>query len=192
MVNDDLVWDGKWKPDEGGNNIAQTFKKDMVESGRKLTELTICSRTYTIAYNKNGEYHTFRMFDGEPIIVDTNGYTEPRVKDMSSSILAPSDNPFDVLSWFWSSRTGHDETKNEWSFFRKSKQNANAQEWHHLCNVYSVPKRNTGIVYNGEILANRNQSELWANEDNFYSSRCFEPYHKVTWEDGNEYDRYID
>ena len=189
MVNEDLLWDGDWKMEDGGNGIAQTFKKDMLEPGRQLQEITICMRTYSLAYNEGGSYSTFVLNDGEPAIIDTNDYTEPILKSMSCGLSAPSDNPYDVVSWFWGSRRSHDETKNEWSFFRKSKQNLNAQEWHHVCHVYSVPKRNTGIVFNGEILANRNQTDLWANEDNFYSSRCFEPYRKITWEDGNEYDR---
>ena len=188
-MNDDLVWDGKHAPDDGGNDIAHTFKKPMVERGKKLREMTICLRAYSIAYNQNGEYHVLAMQDGEPLIIDTNGYTEPITKGFYYSVFAPGPNPFDVISWFWASRQGLDDTKNEWSYFRQSEKKLNAQEWHNFCHVYSVPKKTTGFILNGEILAYKNHSDLWATEDNFYTSQCFEPYSKVTWEDGNEYRR---
>ena len=189
MTNEDLTWDRKWDKISGGNPDAVTLQRPMVEEGRKLRELTLCFRSYSIAYNKNGCYGSFGLGDNEPLIIETNGYTEPRGKGFSMSICAPSDNPYDVVSWFWSSRRGLKETKNEWSYFRKSKQNFNAQEWHHVCVVYSVSKKNTGMVFNGEILANRNQTDLWATEDNFYGSQCFEPFEHFLWEDGNEYNR---
>ena len=71
----------------------------------------------------------------------------------------------------------------------KTKKGFNSLEWQNLCQVYSVPKKNTGIVHNGEIVANRNQSEEWANEDNFLHSFSFKPIHWNTLEDGNVYVR---
>ena len=188
---EDLVWESEIRIWNGENHeVSQTFKKAMVEPGLKFKELTICHRTYSLQYNYQSLFYAFGMHDGEPMIIDTNGYTEPITKAFSSQQHAPGVDPYNVVSWFWSTRKGLDKTKNQWSFFREtSKQKMNANEWHHVCHVYSVSKRNTGFVFNGEILANRNQTETWATEDNYFSSRIFEPWQMVTWEDGNEYHR---
>ena len=185
MTYENLDWDGNWQI-----GIDHALKKAILEPGQEIREMTICTRTYSLAYNKNGVYSTFSFKDGIPVTIETNGDTELVGKSMSSAMFAPGEHPFDFLTWMWSSRRGYDKTKNEWSFFRKSKQGLNAQEWHHVCHVYSVPKKNTGIVFNGEIIANRTQSDFWANEDNFYSSRSFEPYQwQVTLDDGIKWDR---
>ena len=185
MLVEDLTYE---EVDNDINEGALTFKKAMMEPGKKVEELTMCIRVYSFGYNSDGYYGSYLLEDGDPRIIDTNGYTEPRTKRLFSWNMDPKDTPFDIAAFLFASRDII-ETKNEWSFFRKSKGDFNANEWHNYCIVYSVPKRNTGIVFNGEILANRNQTELWANEDNFYTSHFFEPWHKVTQDDGNEYDR---
>ena len=73
-----------------------------MKPGQELREMTICTRTYSLAYNKNGVYSAFLFHDGIPL------------------------------------RKGCDETKNEWSFFRKSKQGLNAKEWRHVCHILVI------------------------------------------------------
>ena len=96
MNYENLDYDGV--PWEAG----QTLKKAILKPGQELREMTICTRTYSLAYSKNGVYRTFLFHDGIPL------------------------------------RKGYDETKNEWSFFRKSKQGLNAQEWHHVCHILVI------------------------------------------------------
>ena len=105
------------------------------------------------------------------------GVKFPLRKYHQQQIYAPSEDvAFNVVNFIYSSRKSHDITKNQWSFFRMTKKPLNAKEWHHLCQVYSVPKKMTGIVHNGDVVANRSQSEEWANEDNFYTSYSFLPW----------------
>ena len=80
MTNDDLTWDRKRDKLGGGNPDALTLQRPMVEDGRKLRELTLCFRSYSIAYNKYGRYSIFNLNNGEPLIIETKGYTEPRMK----------------------------------------------------------------------------------------------------------------
>ena len=64
-------------------------------------------------------------------------------------IYAPSEDvDFNLVYFVYSSRKSHDITKNQWSFFRMTKKPMNAREWHHICHVYSVPKKLTGIETN--------------------------------------------
>ena len=170
--------------------LGQQLKLAKLEPEEKLRELTICWRSYNLAYPGHGSWVPFSLFEGLPLVVETNGYSEPVTKSLQTIIYAPGKEPFDIVSWMWVSRQNFDISKTEWSFMRKTKKEFNSQEWHNVCIVYSVPKKTTGIVFNGEIVANRNQSEGWANEDNFISHYSFQPFKWVTLEDGNDYARY--
>ena len=151
------------------------LSKPIVEPDRKFTQLTFCMRFYHLAYNPSGMIGPIYLRQEERKIVETNGYTERPRKWFAPSLLAPNARPYDVVVWFWVSRVALEDTKNEWSYFRLSKRGMNALEWHHMCIVYNVPGKNTGIVLNGDIVANRNHSDLWANEDNFFHSDHFAP-----------------
>ena len=89
LLNDDLLWDGdRTEVFEApfSNRVMQTYKKDMVEPGKVFKEITICHRTYNLAYNKDGRYVTFWILHGEPILVETNGYEEPATKGIAGEI----------------------------------------------------------------------------------------------------------
>ena len=173
-----------------GSFMAHQMKEAKIEPGEKLRELTICWRSYSLAFPEYGSWNPFSMYEGVPLVVETNGYSEPVYKQISAAIFAPGKEPFDIVSWLWVSRQGYDISKTEWSFMRKTKKKFNSQEWHNVCIVYSVPRKTTGIVFNGEVVANRNQSDGWVNEDNFLSDYSFQIFKWVTLEDGNSYPRY--
>ena len=166
-----------------------TFKKNMVEPGRQFKDLTICSRIYNLAYTKDGYFSLFFIKEAEVRNTRFKGTDEWVDKSGWFEILAPELLTFDTVLFLFSSRMKLEETKNEFSFFRSLKQPLNAREWHHMCILYSVSNKNTGYVINGEIVANRTQSDEWANEDNFYTNLIFEPFQNVTAENGNPYKR---
>ena len=165
-----------------------TLKKEIVEPGRKFEELTICNRVFASVYDANGwtSFKAFIMREGDPILVNTNGYEEKMSKYLDTDILGPTDNPFDVIVTFWASRKNLEKTKDEWRFFRLVTEKLQSLQWTHYCNVYNKPGKNTGIVVNGEVIANRTQNDLWANEDNYYTSYSFEPAKMITQKDGEE------
>ena len=141
----------------------------------QFKELTICYRFYTLAYAAG--WYPFWMYESEHSSDFKYGIEFPLAKFSQMTIYTPSEDVDFNLSWFiFSSRKSHDITKNQWSFFRMTKKPINAREWHHFCHVYSVPKKTTGIVHNGDVVANRSQSEEWANEDNFITSFSFLPW----------------
>ena len=165
-----------------------TLKKKIVESERKFTELTWCTRLYSLAYayTQVGFFDTFVPKEFEKPNV-AEGYTENIRKLWSALIRAPSETPYDVVSWLRSSNEGYETTKNEWSYFREAEKALDALEWQSICFVYSVANKNTGIVINGEILADKRHSDDWAsNEFNFLPSIMFQPYNSSSdeWGDG--------
>ena len=147
----------------------------MVEPGREFKELTICYRSYALAYDSG--WWPFWMYESEYEFEFKYGIKFPLRKYHQINIYAPSEDvAFNMVYFVFSSRKSHDITKNQWSYFRMTKKPLNAKEWHHICHVYSVPKKMTAIVHNGDIVANRSQSEEWANEDNFFTSYSFLPW----------------
>ena len=74
-----------------------TLKKAILKPGQELREMTICTRTYSLAYNKNGVYSAFLFHDGIPLTIETNGDTELIGKSMSSEMLAPGRNHMILL-----------------------------------------------------------------------------------------------
>ena len=172
-----MSWDGR-----DGTDWNLHLKEAKVDPDRKLNQLTVCARFYHLAYNKEGIFSPICISEAVWMDVETNGYTERLAKLFYMDMYGPADdNPFDITVWNWASRSNHSETKTEWSYFRLSPQGMNALEWHHICFVYNVPGKNTGIVLNGEILANRNHSDLWANDDNFYTGLAFQPQNYTNW-----------
>ena len=157
-----------------------TLSKEFVEPGKKFEELTICFRVYSLLYSKMDHFHVIWFEEGDPVTVVTNGYEEQMDRWMRIEIYGPSPNPFDIVNFRFTSRKNLDKTKTEWSFFRRVKDRLAALRWNSLCFVYNKPGRNTGIVSMGEVVANQNQSDLWANDDNFVSSRMFEPVNIVS------------
>ena len=158
-----------------------TLKKSLIEDGRKFTDVTYCIRLYSLAY-AHMEVTFFYM--SEPLDASkpnfADGYTENTRREWVTNIRAPSETPYDILSWLTSSNEGFETTKNEWSYFRKAKKSLDALEWQSLCLVYSITNKNTGIVINGEILANKTHSDDWANNEfNFLPSVMFQPYNQT-------------
>ena len=155
------------------------LKKAIVEPDKKFTQLTICVRFYHLAYNTDGHFSPIFLVHPEKKTIETNGYTEPISKYFVPEFLAPNLRSYDIVAFMRTSREGL-ENKNEWSYFRKSKRGMNALEWHHVCIVFNIPGKNTGIVLNGEIIGNRNHTDGWANEDNFFHSEQFAPYTEMS------------
>ena len=149
------------------------LKEELIEPGQRFYELTLCMRVYSFAYSFHGFIKLFELWSHEGKLNKMNGYSENVHKWFAAELRAPGVNTFDVSVWIRSSDEGYELAKNEWSYFRKAEKDLNALEWQHVCFVYSVPKKNTGIVINGQILANRNQSDSWANENNFFPSEIF-------------------
>ena len=157
-----------------------TLKDQIVEPGRKFEEFTICHRVYSLVYNQKWAFATIRTEEGNPEIVFTHGYKEKMDKHMQFLFVGPKETPFEAAFWSFSSIKNMAEAQNEWSFFRLVKEKYLALRWHHVCIMFNKKAKNSGLVSNGEIVANRNQSDLWANEDNFYTSFSFEPAKKVS------------
>ena len=182
MIEEDLKWDGVFSHDVD-YPWTFTLKEPKVPPNKKLTQMTICLRVYSLGYRK-GLFGPFYLLEGDVKGIENIPYT-PYIKGLAFEMNAPSDDaPFDTVSWYWSSRKEHHRTKNEWGYFRLTKQGLNALEWHHSCHVYNVPGKNTGFVIDGEMIANRNQSEFWANDDNFYTSFSVDPAQWVITESG--------
>ena len=170
-----MQWDG-----HGNTNYQLTLKKPIVDPNIKLNQFTICGRFYLLAYNQHAHIIPFGFWDQDWVDVETNGYTEGLSKHFYVIIYPPGQLPFDYVVWnFGSNKIA--ESKTEWSYMRSSPQGMNALEWHNLCYVYNVPGKNTGMVLNGEIVANRNHSDFWANDDNFYTSYSLQPVNVTSW-----------
>ena len=174
-----MSWNSFWKP------YHSLFpNRSMVEPGRRINQLTVCARFYHLAYNDWGAFAPICFNEEDPGEVETNGYTDTFSKWFEVILEAPSRRSYDLIYRNWASRKHLADTKNQWSFFRQSPQGINALEWHHICMVYDVPGKNTGIVFNGKEVANRNHSELWANDDNFFTPYSFQPMQYTGWRRG--------
>ena len=175
LTYEDLSW--TWQGNKWTDHTV-TLKKNLIENGRKFTDVTYCIRLYSLAYG-NTEVKFFWISEPEENIKPNyaDGYTENTRREWTTNIRAPSETPYDVMSWLTSSNEGFETTKSEWSYFRKAKKSLDALEWQSLCLVYSITNKNTGIVINGEILADKTHSEDWANNEfNFLPSVMFQPY----------------
>ena len=182
LIEEDLEWDGIYS-DKIDYPWTFTLKEPKVPPNKKFTELTICLRVYSFGYRK-GRFGPIYLLEGDVKGVENVPYI-PYMKGMNFDMHAPGEDiPFDTVAWFWSSRKEHHRTKNEWGYFRLTEKGINALEWHHTCHVYSLSGKNTGFVIDGDIIGNRNQSDFWANDDNFYTSFSFDPAQWVTTEGG--------
>ena len=167
--------------------------EEVVEPGRKFTELTFCFRQYHLAYDVRGDSRgVFYMTDGESAAVDLGLWNTTRGKELNFIAIYPMLQPYDFIVWFYPTRKGFLEIeKNAFSFFRKGKQRTLASQWQNICLVYSVPKKNIGLVLNGETIGSKNFSDSWANDDNYFTSRHFEPVHLTDNGFGYNTSRYL-
>ena len=166
----------------GCHNDDHTLKERLVEPDRKFTELTYCARFYNLAYYREGSVDHFNAWatqEEDILEVDLGMYKGHASKGIGLNIAVPNLNPYDFTAWAHVTRQGITEIeKNAFSFFSKSKQGTRALEWQNVCQVYSKSSRTVGIVFNGEVIAAKNLSDVWANEDNFMTSLAFEPFYK--------------